>query len=248
MQHSSSTNPTCTKASWKPRGNHHAIPTSQLTPMQKKVSRSTIAAARLHPQFGLKLPPLLLKSGLLHTHTREATLMYLINKLACLTISPLFSTQLAHIGSCSLYLQSPLVIVYLIIVESLVIVDLLRWPIVYFIMHFSWNSGFSCNSGHFEADGKIHYYQRRLYFKKCPSCLEKLILNCIHKKRTILVYKDPKIPIFSLSFPKYDTFLSFCQIFPPWSFIMLCPAFLIFSKKIPPCSLIRSARLLGTLK
>ena len=103
MQHSSSTNPTCTKASWKPRGNHHAIPTSQLTPMQKKVSRSTIAAARLHPQFGLKLPPLLLKSGLLHTHTREATLKYLINELACLTISPLFSTQLALIGSCSLY-------------------------------------------------------------------------------------------------------------------------------------------------
>ena len=84
MQHSSSTNPTCTKASWKPRGNHHAIPTSQLTPMQKKVSRSTIAAARLHPQFGLKLPPLLLKSGLLHTHTHQRSYSYVPNKQACL--------------------------------------------------------------------------------------------------------------------------------------------------------------------
>ena len=31
-------------------------------------------------------------------------------------------------------------------------------------MNFSRISGFSLNSGHFEADGRIHYYQRRLYF------------------------------------------------------------------------------------
>ena len=69
------------EASWEPpchlqRPSLHVC--RQQTQMQKKVSRSTIAATRLHPQFGLKLPLLLLlllllKSGLLHraglTHT-----------------------------------------------------------------------------------------------------------------------------------------------------------------------------------
>ena len=54
-------------------------------------------------------------------------------------------------------IQSPLVIVYL------VIADMFSLQIVYFRMHFSGNSGFSRNSGHFEADGRIHYYERRLY-------------------------------------------------------------------------------------
>ena len=62
-------------------------------------------------------------------------------------------------------IQSPLVIVYLVIVESLIIVDMFSWPIVYFSLHLSRNSGFSCNSGHFEDDGRIHYYQRRLYYE-----------------------------------------------------------------------------------
>ena len=47
------------EASWEPpchlqRPSLHVC--RQQTQMQKKVSRSTIAATRLHPQFGLKLP------------------------------------------------------------------------------------------------------------------------------------------------------------------------------------------------
>ena len=32
-----------------------------------------------------------------------------------------------------------------------------------FCLYLSRNSGFSCNSGHFEDDGHVHYYQRQLY-------------------------------------------------------------------------------------
>ena len=60
-------------------------------------------------------------------------------------------------------IQSPLVIVDLLIVDSLVIVDRLNRPIVYSSMYFSRNSGFSRYSGQFAADGRIHYYERRLY-------------------------------------------------------------------------------------
>jgi len=59
--------------------------------------------------------------------------------------------------------QSTLVIVYLVIVESLDIVDRAVWPIVYFSMFLSRNSGISCNSGQFLGDQKIHYYECRLY-------------------------------------------------------------------------------------
>ena len=60
-------------------------------------------------------------------------------------------------------IQSPLVIVDLLIVDSLVIVDRLSRPNVYFSMYSSRNSGFSHYSGQFAADGRIHYYERRLY-------------------------------------------------------------------------------------
>ena len=60
-------------------------------------------------------------------------------------------------------IQSTLVIVYLVIVESLDIVDRAVWPIVYFSMFLSRNSGISCNSGQFLGDQKIHYYECRLY-------------------------------------------------------------------------------------
>ena len=60
-------------------------------------------------------------------------------------------------------IQSPLVIVDLLIVDSLIIVDRLSRPIVYFSMYFSRNSGFSCYSGQFAADWWIHHYKRRLY-------------------------------------------------------------------------------------
>ena len=62
-------------------------------------------------------------------------------------------------------IQSPLVIVDPVIVESLVIVDRLCRPIVYFSMYFSRNSGITRYSGHFAADGRIHYYERRLYLQ-----------------------------------------------------------------------------------
>ena len=61
------------------------------------------------------------------------------------------------------YVQSPLVIVYLVIVEFPVIVDRLCRPIVYFSMYFSRNSGITHYTGHFAGDGRIHYYERRLY-------------------------------------------------------------------------------------
>ena len=50
-------------------------------------------------------------------------------------------------------LQSPLVIVDLLIVDSLVIVDRVSRQNVYFSMYFSRNSGFSGYSGQFAADG-----------------------------------------------------------------------------------------------
>ena len=59
-------------------------------------------------------------------------------------------------------LQSPLVIVDLLIVDSFVIVDRFSRPNVNFSMYFSRNSGFSCYSGQFATDGRIHYYERRL--------------------------------------------------------------------------------------
>ena len=59
--------------------------------------------------------------------------------------------------------QSPLVIVYLVIVEFPIIVDRLCRPIVYFSMHFSRNSGITRYSGQILADGRVHYYERRLY-------------------------------------------------------------------------------------
>ena len=62
------------------------------------------------------------------------------------------------------YVQSPLVIVDLLIVDSLVIVDRLSRPNVYFSINFSCNSGFSRYSGQFATDGRIHYYERWLYF------------------------------------------------------------------------------------
>ena len=60
--------------------------------------------------------------------------------------------------------QSPLVIVYLVIVEFPIIVDRLCRPIVYFSMYYSRNSGITHYSGQISADGRIHYYERRLYY------------------------------------------------------------------------------------
>ena len=59
--------------------------------------------------------------------------------------------------------QSPLVIVDLLIVDSLVLVDRLSRPNGYFSLYFSRNTGFSRYSVQFAADGRIHYYERRLY-------------------------------------------------------------------------------------
>ena len=53
----------------------------------------------------------------------------------------------------NLQVQSPLVIVDLLIVDSLVIVDRFSRPNAYFSMYFSRNSGFSCYSGQFAAEG-----------------------------------------------------------------------------------------------
>ena len=39
--------------------------------------------------------------------------------------------------------------------------------IVYFSIYFSGNSGITRYSGHFAADGQIHYYESRLYNKRC---------------------------------------------------------------------------------
>ena len=63
-------------------------------------------------------------------------------------------------------IQSPLVIVDFLIVDSLVIVDRLSRPNVCFSMHFSHNSRFSRYSRQFGADEQIHYYERQLYQKK----------------------------------------------------------------------------------
>ena len=62
-----------------------------------------------------------------------------------------------------LLLQSPLVIVDLLLVDSLVIVDRLSRPNVYFSIYFSLNSGFSRYSGQFATNKRIQYYERRLY-------------------------------------------------------------------------------------
>jgi len=63
-------------------------------------------------------------------------------------------------------IQSPLVIVYLVVVESLDLVDMFSSQIVYFSMYFSGNRVFSLNSGHFEAVEGIHYYKRQLYYQQ----------------------------------------------------------------------------------
>ena len=76
-----------------------------------------------------------------------------------------FSKVLYKLLFKKILVQSTLVIVYLVIVESLDIVDRAVWPIVYFSMFLSRNSGISCNSGQFLGDQKIHYYECRLY---CP--------------------------------------------------------------------------------
>ena len=44
--------------------------------------------------------------------------------------------------------------------DSLVIVDRLSRPNVYFSLCLSFNSGFSCYSGQFAADGRIQDYER----------------------------------------------------------------------------------------
>ena len=77
------------------------------------------------------------------------------------------------------YVQSPLVIVSLVIVEFLVIVDRLSRQIFYFSMYFSHNSGITRYSGHFAADGQIHYYESRLYFENLFLVKVSLFfLNC----------------------------------------------------------------------
>ena len=70
---------------------------------------------------------------------------------------------------------SPLVIVDPVIVEFLVIVDRFWRPIVYFSMYFSCNSGITRYSGHFAADGRIHYYESRLYLHSQFSSCSKVI-------------------------------------------------------------------------
>ena len=62
--------------------------------------------------------------------------------------------------------MSILACISILIVDSLVIVDRLSRPNVYFSMYFSCNSGFSHYSGQNADDGRIHYYERRLYFMK----------------------------------------------------------------------------------
>ena len=76
---------------------------------------------------------------------------------------------------------TPLVIVYLVIVEFFVIVDRLCRPIVYFSMYFSRNSGITRYSGHFATDGRIHYYERRLY-----------LLNPLRYKNVIYLFGKPR--------------------------------------------------------
>ena len=71
-------------------------------------------------------------------------------------------------------IQSPLVIVDPVIVEFLVIVDRFCRPIVYFSMYFSRNSGITRYSGHFAANGRIHYYERRLYISSSSLFAGKL--------------------------------------------------------------------------
>ena len=62
-------------------------------------------------------------------------------------------------------------------VDSLVTVDRLSRPIVYFSMYFSRNSGFFRYSGHFAADGGIHYYERRLQYLKIKIDIEANLLD-----------------------------------------------------------------------
>ena len=69
--------------------------------------------------------------------------------------------------------------------ESLVIVDRLCRPIVYFSMYFSRNSGITRYSGHFAADGRIHYYERRLYLHQ----FESLCLLCNYLDSNLHVFR-----------------------------------------------------------
>ena len=74
----------------------------------------------------------------------------------------------------SIVVQSPLVIVYLVIVEFSVKVDRLCRPIVYFSMYFSRNSGITRYSGQIRQmdESSIHYYERRLYFFTSPLAVK----------------------------------------------------------------------------
>ena len=79
---------------------------------------------------------------------------------------------------------------YLVIVEFLVIVDRLCRPIVYFSMYFSRNSGITRYSGHFAADGQIHYYESRLYlfrFFLQQLALLFLYFTCIVQSTLVIV-------------------------------------------------------------
>ena len=82
----------------------------------------------------------------------------------------------------SFHVQSPLVIVDPVTVEFLVIVDRFSGPIVYFSMYFSCNSGITHYSGHFATDGRIHYYERRLY-----------LFLLVIKSKTTWITKNGKI-------------------------------------------------------
>ena len=53
--------------------------------------------------------------------------------------------------------------------QGITVVDMFSRPIVYFSMYFCNDSGFSCNSGHFEADGWLHYFESQLHFQRSKS-------------------------------------------------------------------------------
>ena len=74
--------------------------------------------------------------------------------------------------------------------EFLVIVDRFSGPIVYFSMYFSRNSGITRYSGHFAADGRIHYYERRLYLE-APALLGSLKTLKKHKFRFVQLFFPP---------------------------------------------------------
>ena len=68
------------------------------------------------------------------------------SKILWFTNSLEFLSPSSFPNASSIYylIVSPLVIVYLVIVESLVIVDIFSWLIVYFSLCLSQNNGFSC--------------------------------------------------------------------------------------------------------